>query len=128
MMGTLKSVLSLSSPLLTMNSAEESQVQNRKVGGQGNQARGRREVVEEVVSLELVERDSQGASSIDQAAVKARERYDLSLLSEKIDRRQMKGVQRSHRYWERLQGPCEHRRRKLSQGNTAQEVTHLIRV
>jgi hypothetical protein len=80
------------------------------------------------VSLELIERNSQGAGSVNKSDVIAGERYDLSLFLEKVDRRQMKRIQSSDRPPEGLQGSCEHRRGEFNKGDAAQQRTHFIRM
>jgi hypothetical protein len=81
-----------------------------------------------IVSLELIERNSQGAGSVNKSDVIAGERYDLSLFLEKVDRRQMKRIQSSDRPPEGLQGSCEHRRGEFNKGDAAQQRTHFIRM
>src|SRR3989338_8295125 len=78
--------------------------------------------------LELVDRNFQTTGRIDDSAIVAGEPHDLSLLSEKVHRCHMERIQRSDRLRERLQSPCEDRRRELHQGHATQKGAHLIRV
>ena len=78
--------------------------------------------------LELVKRKPQCASAVHQPVVVAREHHGLSLLSEKIHRRQMEGIQSPYRLGKGLQRSREHRRRKLYQGQATEQRTHFVRV
>jgi hypothetical protein len=78
--------------------------------------------------LELVERKPQRASAVHQPVVVTREHHGLSLLSEKIHRRQMEGIQSPYRLGEGIQRSREHRRRKLYQGQATEQRTHFVRV
>ncbi len=58
--------------------------------------------------------------------VVAGEGYGLALFEEKVHRCQMEGIQRPNRLWKGFQGPREHGRRKLDQGQATEQRTHLI--
>ena len=84
-----------------------------------------------IVSLELIERNSQGAGSVNKSAVIAGERYDLSLFLEKVDRRQMKRIQSSDRPPEGLRalvstgGESSTRATRLSRERTSSECDRV---
>src|SRR5262245_22855601 len=72
-------------------------------------------------SLEPIERESKSTGNIDQAVVVASERYGLSLLLDKVHRREMKGVECSNGLGERLQSTCQYRRGGLYESDTSQQ-------
>ena len=78
--------------------------------------------------LELVERKPKGAGAVNEPVVIAGERYGLSLLLEKVNRRQMKGIQHSNRLWKGLQCPRQHGRSELYQRQPTEQRADFIRV
>ncbi len=81
-----------------------------------------------LVGLELVDRNPEGTGRINKSAIIAGKRYDLSLLSEKVNGCQMEGIQGPDWLWERLQHPCEYRRSRFNKSNTTYEGTHMVAV
>jgi len=77
-------------------------------------------------SLELVDRNPEGAGRINKSAIVARDRNALPLSSEKIHRCQVQGIKGADWISERLQGPQEYRRTKFNKSNAVQEGTSLI--
>ena len=79
-------------------------------------------------SLELVEWKAESAGAVDEPVVIAGQRYGLSLLSEKFHRRQMDGIQSSHRFWKRFQCPCQYGWREFYESQATQQRAHFVGV
>src|ERR1051325_9551085 len=78
------------------------------------------------MGLEFVERESKGAGTANEPVVIACERYGLTLYSEKLHRRHMKGVQRSHRLPEGFQRSCEYGRSQFYEGQATQKRADFV--
>ena len=78
------------------------------------------------MSLEFIDRDSKSTSHINKPVIVAREGNRLPLLTEKVNRSQMEGIQGSDWFWERLQGPREHGRIQFNKSNTTDEGTYMV--
>ena len=78
------------------------------------------------MTLKLVDRNPQGTGRIKKSGIVASEWGRLPMLPEESDRGQMEGIEGPDWVGERLQGPCEYRRREFNKGNATQEGTHLI--
>jgi hypothetical protein len=79
-------------------------------------------------SLEFVDLKAKSARASDEPVVIAGERYGLPLLLEKVHRRQMERIQSSRGFGKGLQGPRQHRRSELDQGQATQESAHFVRM
>src|SRR5262245_31827977 len=78
--------------------------------------------------LELVEWETKGAGAVNEPIVIAGERYGLSLRSKKVHRRQMKGIQCSHRLRKGLQCPCQYGGSEFDQSQAAEQRADFVRV
>jgi len=78
------------------------------------------------MGLELVERESKSAGAADEPVVITCERYGLTLRSEKLHRRQMKGVQGSHRLREGFQRSREYRGSQFYEGQATQKRADFV--
>src|SRR5438093_1049325 len=77
-------------------------------------------------SLQRVNGKAQSAGRADLPAVITRQCYGLSLLLDKVHRREMKGVERSDRLRKRLQSTHQDRQRELDKRDTSQQSSHFV--
>ena len=68
----------------------------------------RTELRRETLWLQPIERNPECAGRIGESAVIAREPYGLSVTAQKINRRDVKRIQRSDRFRKRFQSPGEY--------------------
>ena len=77
-------------------------------------------------SLQRVNGKAQSAGRADLPVVITRQCYGLSLLLDKVHRREMKGVERSDRLGKRLQSTRQDRQRELDKRDPSQQSSHFV--
>src|SRR6266487_633999 len=77
-------------------------------------------------SLQRVNGKTQSAGRADLPVVITRQCYGLSLLLDEVQRREMKGVERSDRLGKRLQSTRQDRQRELDKRNPSQQSSHFV--